>query len=86
MQFRRRAEAAADEVIEGLGLDLSDEQSKKMVRIIESALISEARDERERCAHVAMHVCGEHEDLAHEAARKIRADDRVLITNLMAMR
>ena len=86
MPFRKRAEAAAAEVARSLELDLSEDLLNRMVAIIESALISEARDERERCAHVALHVCNEQKELAHKAASAIRADDRALITNLMAMR
>ena len=86
MRFRERAEQTAAAVKDGLGLELSEAQAKGLADIIEKAIVSEARDERERCAIVAQHCCREDEDLAHKTAETIRKANEALIANLMGMR
>jgi hypothetical protein len=86
MRFRERAEQTAASVKDSLGLELSEAQAKGLADIIEKAIITEAREERERCAIVAKHCCKEDEDLAHKTAQTIREANEALIANLLGMR
>jgi hypothetical protein len=86
MRFRARAEATARSIEQALELSLPEAQAKAVTDIIETAIIDEAREERERCALVAQHCCSHDKDLAHKTADTIRLADEALITNLMALR
>ena len=86
MRFRERADATVKRITDNLSLDLSEGQLRKLADLIEEAIIQEAREERERCATVALHCCSEDMDLAHKTARTIREADEALLANLMSMR
>ncbi len=75
MTFRERAENAAKEVFETLQASPSDEQTERVLNIIEKATI-EAVLETQRG----------HRDRAHKVGEDIRRSELVLIANLSALR
>ena len=75
MTFRERAENAAKEVFETLQASPSDEQTERVLDIIEKATI-EAVLETQRG----------HRDRAHKDGEEIRRSELVLIANLSALR
>ena len=74
MTFRERAENAAKEVFETLQASPSDEQTERVLDIIEKATI-EAVLETQRG----------HRDRAHKVGEEIRRSELVLIANLSAL-
>ena len=75
MTFRERAEKAAKEVFETLQASPSDEQSERVLNIIEKATI-EAVLEAQRG----------HRDRVHKVGEEMRQSEGVLIANLSALR
>ncbi len=75
MTFRESAENAAKEVFETLQASPSDEQTERVLNIIEKATI-EAVLETQRG----------HRDRAHKVGEDIRRSELVLIANLSALR
>ncbi len=75
MTFRERAENAAKEVFETLQASPSDEQTERVLNIIEKATI-EAVLETQRG----------HRDRVHKVGENLRQSEQVLIANLSALR
>ncbi len=86
MTFRERAEKAAKEVFETLQASPSDEQTQRVLEVIEKATIEAVLEEQQRCVHVAMECCSVHRDLAHKVGEEMRRSELVLIANLSALR
>ncbi len=75
MTFRERAEKAAKEVFETLQASPSDEQTERVLNIIERATI-EAVLEAQRG----------HRDRVHKVGENLRQSEQVLIAYLSALR
>ena len=86
MTFRERAEKAAREVLETLQASPSDEQTERVLNVIERATIEAVLEEQQRCVHVAMECCSVHRDLAQKVGEEMRRSELVLIANLSALR
>lgn len=84
--LKKRADAAARDVIDTLGVDVEPALLNTVAKIIEAAMIDAYLDCAERCAHVARGVCEEDEDMAHKLAREIERANKALIANLESMR
>ena len=86
MSFRSTSEAATKAVFDCLNVTANDEQTKKVIAIIEQAVIATAVEANQRCANAAQTCCSADQDLAHKIAVEIKKDHLALITNLSAMR
>ncbi len=79
MTFRERAEKAAKEVFETLQASPSDEQTQRVLDVIERATIEAVLEEQQRFS-------GVHRDLASKVGEEMRQSELVLIANLSALR
>ncbi len=75
MTFRERAENAAKEVFETLQASPSDEQTERVLNIIERATIEAVLEAQQG-----------HRDRVHKVGENLRQSEQVLIANLSALR
>ena len=86
MNFRERAERAAEAVCEMLHVEASEDLQKRVTDVIERAVIDAVVEDGERCTEVVMDCCSADRDLAHKIADEIRRAHTVLVANLSSMR
>ena len=86
MSITDRAETAANDIAEALGVTPSGDQAKDMNRIVQQAIIDAVLEERSRCTKAVDTVCSADRNLAHKIADEIRRDEGALIANLSSLR
>jgi hypothetical protein len=81
-----RLGSIVDEAIGKLEGTLSDDQSAKVARVIEAAVIRGLLEGQHRAIDTCRECGEEEQDLAHKIATAIREKNDALIVNLSAMR
>ena len=86
MNFRNRAERAADAIGGLLGASPDAAQAKAMADAIEKEIIEAVLSESERCVKVARTCCSPDLDKAHKIAEEIKRTHTALVANLSSLR
>lgn len=85
-RLREIAEEATKGIDELLVTHLTDEQTKKVERIIERAVIKALLEGQHRAVDAALHAPEADQDVAHKIATAIRQKNDALIANLSSLR
>jgi formaldehyde-activating enzyme involved in methanogenesis len=86
MNFRNRAERAAEAIGGLLGTSPDADQTKAIADAVEKEIIEAVLDESERCVKVAHTCCSPDLDKAHKIAEGIKRTHTALAANLSALR
>jgi hypothetical protein len=86
MNFRNRAERAADAIGGLLKASPDAAQAKAMADTIEREIIEAVLAESERCVKVARTCCSPDLDKAHKIAEEIKRAHTALVANLSSLR
>lgn len=85
-RLREIAEEATKGIDELLVTHLTDEQTRKVERIIERAVIKALLEGQHRAVDAALHAPEADQDVAHKIATAIRQKNDALIANLSSLR
>ncbi len=86
MTIRAVSEEAARAVLSALELSPSEAQTKKVVAVIEKAMVEALVEANQRCTQAAQRCCSADQDMAHKVAAEIERSHKALIANLSGMR
>lgn len=86
MNFRKRAERAAEVIGSLLKASPDAAQAKAVADTIEREIIEAVLAESERCVKVARTCCAPDLDKAHKIAEEIKRTHTALIANLSSLR
>ena len=86
MNLNERTESLVADLCAILGATPNEEESRKVRKAVEQAIIDVVLAEQERCAGVAKDCCSPDQDMAHKISTEMRQSKDVLIANLSAMR
>ena len=84
--LNNRAHDVTQDIFDILGVRPSGTQDEKVAQAIEQLVVKALKKSAERSTDAAMHVFFQDQDMAHKIADKIRDANKVLITNLSALR
>lgn len=86
MNLSQRTESLVTEVYAILDATPNEEESDRVRRAVEKAIIDIVLAEQERCAGVARECCSADRGMAYKIAKEMRQTTEALIANLSAMR
>ena len=86
MDLRARAVSAVEEACAVLGESLNEEQTAKVAKVIERALIDTLREAAKQSTSAAVNCCSHDEDMAHKISREIDRTNTAIISNLSSLR
>ncbi len=86
MTLSKRTETLVAEMCAILGATPDEEESGRVRRAVEQAMIDVVLAEQERCANVARTCCTPDRDMAQKITTEMRQTREALIANLSAMR
>ena len=81
-----RAQKVTEEIFDILGVRPSGAQGDKVAQAIEQVIVKALKKSAERLTDAAMEICSADRDMSVKIAKEIRYANKVLITNLSAMR
>lgn len=84
--LRKIAHEATQGINDLLGGQLSDDQSAKIDKIVEAAVIQALLEGQHRAVDAALQYPEADQDLAHKIAAEIRRKNDLLIVNLTSLR
>lgn len=86
MSMSQNAEAAARNIQQALSVPLTDEQSKKVAKAIEKALIDTVLETCQTSSQAINRCCSADKDMAHKLNDEIERGKDALIANLSSLR
>ncbi len=86
MNLTEKSEDVARSVFEALELSPDDDQSRKVAKVIETAIINTVLETKAQCVNVAVECCSPDKDLAHKISKDERLATEALIANLSSLR
>ena len=86
MKLSQNAETAVRKIQETLSESLTDDQSKKITKVIEKALIDSVLETCQSSSLAINHCCSADQDMAHKLNAEIERSKVALIANLTSFR
>ena len=84
--LNKRAHDVTQEIFDIMGVRPSGTQGDKVAQAIEQVIVKALKKSAERSTDAATQVFSNDQDMAHKIADKISVANKVLITNLSAIR
>ena len=86
MSLKNLADQAVAEIDKSLPIDLTDEESAAVAKIVENTLVEAVGQTSRSCRDAAVVCCGPEADMAHKIAEEVKLARKALIANLMGPR
>ncbi|HEC14449.1 MAG TPA: hypothetical protein ENI72_01705 [Rhodospirillales bacterium] len=86
MRLKKLAEQTSRDVAEVMAAPPTDAEAKKIVALIEHAIVKAVLETGRRHLDVAVACCSPDRDMAHKISEKLNQANAVLIANLSSLR
>ncbi len=86
MNLKERSQIAVRDACKALGSDLTEEQERIVVEVIEAAMADAIRATAAESDKAVRVCCGPDADIAHKIAERIERSQTSLIANLSSLR
>lgn len=86
MSLQSLADNALIEINEILPLEMSEDETAAIRKIIENTLLEAVAQASRSCREAAVICCGPEADIAHKIANEVKLAQKALIANLMGPR